>query len=351
MYRSQNRYLYVIFILLVIGTIYLLSPVLTPFLIGALLAYLANPLVNRLMKFKISRMLAVLIVFVLLFSILILTFILLVPFIEKQFILFIGQIPNTIAMLQASVLPWVTNIFDISPDSINTDMLKRIIAENSSQAESITNWLFKYLIHSSGRLLEWIMNLLLIPVVTFYLLCDWPKILNKLRQLLPRKSEPVIIKLISECDEVLSAFLRGQLLVMLALSIIYAAGLTIVGLKTGLLIGLIAGFLSIVPYLGFIVGIISASIAAMLQIGSMTSVLLVMAVFIIGQTLDHLMLTPKLVGDRIGLHPVAVIFAVLAGGSLFGFVGVLLGLPVAALIMVWLRYAHQQYYQSKLYLN
>jgi predicted PurR-regulated permease PerM len=192
-------------------------------------------------------------------------------------------------------------------------------------------------------------SFLLIIVVTFYLLRDWDVLVGRVRELLPRKTEPVIVQLAQQSDEVLGAFLRGQLLVMLSLAIVYTSGLMIIGLDLALLIGMMAGLVSFVPYLGFIVGIAAAIIAALFQFQEIMPLLYIAIVFGIGQMLEGMLLTPLLVGDRIGLHPVVVIFAVLAGGQLFGFVGVLLALPVAAVIAVVLRYLHAEYKKSALY--
>jgi predicted PurR-regulated permease PerM len=171
----------------------------------------------------------------------------------------------------------------------------------------------------------------------------------QLRNLLPRRIEPVIVGLARESDEVLGAFLRGQFVVMLALGGIYSLGLFIIGLDFSLLIGMLAGLVSFVPYLGLIVGIVVAGIAALIQFQEFWPLLPVIGVFGIGQLIEGMLLTPLLVGDRIGLHPVAVIFAVLVGGHLFGFFGVLLALPVAAIIMVLLRHTHDEYLNSVLY--
>jgi predicted PurR-regulated permease PerM len=199
-------------------------------------------------------------------------------------------------------------------------------------------------------LLAWLVNLLLIPVVSFYLLRDWDLMVARLRGLLPRNHEGLVVKLARECHEVLGAFLRGQLLVMLALGVMYAVGLMLIGLELGLLIGVLAGLASIVPYLGVVVGIGAALTAGLFQFGGdFYPLLAIAAVFCVGQMLEGMLLTPWLVGDRIGLHPVAVIFAIMAGGQLFGFTGVLLALPVAAVIMVLVRHAHDLYKLSDLY--
>ena len=200
-------------------------------------------------------------------------------------------------------------------------------------------------------LAAWVANLILVPVVTFYLLRDWDVMMAKVNRLLPRNIEPKVSLWASECDEVLGAFMKGQLLVMFALGVIYAIGLWLVGLDLALLVGMIAGLASIVPYMGFIIGIVVAGVAAFIQFQDPVVLAYVGAVFMVGQMLEGMLLTPLLVGDRIGLHPVAVIFAIMAGGQLFGFVGILLALPVAAVIMVLLRHLHERYKSSSLYVT
>jgi predicted PurR-regulated permease PerM len=205
-------------------------------------------------------------------------------------------------------------------------------------------------ISKSGlTILHWATNIALIPVLTFYFLRDWRSLLTSLRELLPRPLEPVVLRLATEADEVLGGFLRGQLSVMVSLGAIYATGLTLAGIQFGFLIGFVAGLVSFVPYLGAFIGVSSALIAVMVQYGDPTHLLMVMAVFAVGQTCESFLLVPWLVGDRIGLHPVAVIFSIMAGGELFGFLGVLLALPTAAVAMVGLRFAHQRYTESHLY--
>jgi predicted PurR-regulated permease PerM len=199
-------------------------------------------------------------------------------------------------------------------------------------------------------MMAWVANIVLLPILTFYFLRDWDKLVERVAALIPRDHVATVDRLALESNDVLGAFLRGQFLVMLALGAIYAVGLSVVGLKLGLLIGIIAGLISFVPYLGTATGIVLGVIAALVQTGGDWSlVALVLVVFVIGQMLEGYVLTPRIVGDRIGLHPVAVIFAIMAGGQLFGFLGMLLALPVAAVANVLLRYAHERYTQSKLY--
>jgi predicted PurR-regulated permease PerM len=346
--KSINR-LFLFFSVIVIGgLLYLLAPILTPFLSGALLAYLVNPLVNQLVRLHIPRLLSVSIIFLVLLFIIVLLIFLLIPLIQEQLINLFHVMTNTVAWAQNNILPWIMTKTNIHT-TLSADVLKTAVAENWSKAGGAVTVIWKTVLHSGFALIEWVTNLLLIPVVTFYLLRDWDSMLRRCRDFLPRNVEPTVVQLATECDTVLSAFFRGQLLVMILLGVIYSIGLTLIGLQVGLIIGLISGLLCIVPYLGFIVGIAIASIAAFLQFGTFSSIAFVWVVFLIGQALESFVLTPKLVGHRIGLHPVAVIFSILLGGSLFGFFGVLLALPVAAVIMVCLRFLDQHYRASHLY--
>jgi len=329
--------------------LYLLAPVLIPFLMGALLAYLADPIVDRLEARKLSRTVAVVIVFCLLFVVIIGVLFILVPLLERQTVAMIGKLPQYIEWLQGSVLPWLSERFGVEAQALDLASLKRSISEHWQQAGGVAASLLASVTRSGATLLAWLANLVLIPVVTFYLLRDWDKLVAALHALLPRRAEPVVVRLARDSDEVLGAFVRGQLLVMLALALIYSIGLWMVGLDMALLIGMLAGLVSFVPYLGLIVGVAVAGVVVLVQTHEVLQLIPVVIVFGVGQLLEGTLLTPKLVGDRIGLHPVAVIFAVLAGGQLFGFFGVLLALPAAAVVMVLLRYAHEKYVDSTLY--
>jgi predicted PurR-regulated permease PerM len=341
--------LYIAVAVAVFGLIYLLAPILTPFLFGAFLAYLADPLVVKLHERGLKRSVSATIVFFGLLVILIILILLLIPLVQNQAADLPNVIPNTLTWLQTNVLPWLKEHVGLDEGTLNTDTLKSMLSDNFTQASGAANSLLKTVLHSGVKLAEWTINLILIPVVMFYLLLDWNKVITGIHNLIPRKYEPRAVKLAKESDEVLSAFFRGQLIVILVLSVLYSVGLSLLGLQIGIIIGVSAGLMSIVPYLGFIVGVVIASIAAAVQFGTFPSVLLVWLVFGAIHLFENMFLTPKLVGDRIGLHPVAVIFAILAGGTLFGFVGVLLALPVASVIMVWVRYLHQRYRRSNLY--
>lgn len=345
---TWNNVFYIVIVVLFGLLIYLLAPVLTPFLIGALLAYLVNPLVNYLMRWGLKRLTCVIIVFLFTFFALFLSVLLLIPLIQAQINTLATLIPAMIRWVQESMLPAITTFLG-NREAIDPATLKLVISKEWAKAGTIISVFLNTVIHSGLVIATWVMNLVIIPIVTFYLLRDWKKLLNKIRHLIPRHFEEEAILIAKECDSVLSGFFRGQLLVMLAIAIYYSIGLSVIGLDIGIILGLIIGLISIVPYLGIVIGIIIASVTAIIQFGTFQSVLLVWLLFMVGQVLDSLFVTPKLIGDRIKLHPIAVIFAVLAGGSLFGFFGVLLALPVTAVIMVWLRHLERKYQSSQLY--
>ncbi len=327
---------------------YLLAPVLTPFMAAAILAYMGDPLADRLER-KLPRTLAVVIVFAFISLLAILLLVVLVPLVQQQIGQFVGKLPTYIDRIQGQFLPWLAQSLGLPAFELNLAGLKQAIRDNWSSAGGMAANLLATVSKSGMAMLAGLANIVLIPVLTFYLLRDWDVLVAHVHDLLPRSVEPVVRRLALESDAVLGAFLRGQLLVMIALGAIYSIGLWLVGLDFSLLIGLLAGLVSFVPYLGFLVGIVVAGVAALLQFQDAFYLLPVLLVFGVGQIIESVVLTPLLVGDRIGLHPVAVIFAVMTGGQLFGFFGVLLALPSAAVIMVLLRYLHQRYKDSELY--
>ncbi|MCF1487151.1 AI-2E family transporter [Pseudomonas sp. AA27] len=347
---DMRRWIWLGAAFVVAGLLYFLHNILSPFLVGILLAYLADPLVDRLERLGLSRTWGVVVVFSLFTLIFLALLLVLVPILAKQLLRLYELAPQMLDWLQHVALPWVQSRLGLADGFWKFDKIKAAIGEHMGQTTDIVGVLLSQATASSLALIGWLANLVLIPVVGFYLLRDWDLMMAKLRSLLPRQREPQVVGLAGECHEVLGAFVRGQLLVMLALGVIYSSGLMLVGLELGLLIGMLAGLAAIVPYMGFIIGIGAALVAGLFQFGGeLYPMLGIVAVFMVGQALEGMVLTPLLVGDRIGLHPVAVIFAILAGGELFGFTGVLLALPVAAVIMVLLRHVHDLYKESDMY--
>ena len=321
--------------------LWLLAPVLTPFVAAALLAYIGDPLADRLQKLRFPRTVAVVAVFLLTFLAIGLLVLLVVPLIRSQVGALLAALPDIVAQAEQVWLPWMTEFLGIEPDE---DIgLGAFVSRYSDMAASWGTTVLLSLTKGGGALAAAVISLFLIPILTFYMLRDWDSIIGKMGALVPSGQRDTVFRLARETDEVLGAFLRGQILVMFALAAIYSLGLSLVGLKFAIAIGVVSGLVSFVPYLGFVFGIGLAGITVALEPDPLLRLLGVVATFSIAQMIEGSVLTPKLVGDRIGLHPVIVIFAVAAGGQLFGFFGILLALPAAAVLSVLVRFAYQQY--------
>ncbi|HEY4093074.1 MAG TPA: AI-2E family transporter [Luteibacter sp.] len=346
---NSRRWQMLALIGVIIFVIWLLAPVLMPFALAAMLAYLGDPLADRLQRLGMGRAWAVSIVFTVITIILVGILLLLVPLIQRQVSNLIDNLPHYVEWARSVALPWVQQRLHLEPDTFDPDKVLATIREHIGSIGSIAARTLARVTQSGMGIITWMTNAVLIPVVAFYLLRDWDTMIAHIQRLIPRSVEPTIVRLSRESDQVLGAFVRGQLLVMLALGVFYGLALTLVGVSIGPLIGMVAGLLSFVPYLGFMIGFIAALVAALVQYGDWTHVLLVVGVFTVGQLLEGYVLVPRLVGGKIGLHPVAVIFAVLAGGHLFGFLGVLLALPAASVVVVLLRYVFARYRESNLY--
>jgi len=331
--------------------LWLLAPVLTPFAIAAMFAYLFDPLVGRLQRLRLSRNAAVCIVFFGLILLLILVLLWLIPYLERQTVTLIRRLPDWIAWLQNDAVGWLNARFGLELEMPDSQQLATIFQEHWKEAGGTAATVLAQVGKSGFAIVSRIVHLVVVPVAFFYLLRDWDAMIERVHALLPRSVEPTAARLARESDETLAGFVRGQLSVMIALGIFYAVALLVIGLDVGPLIGIIAGLISFVPYLGAIIGVLMAVIAALVQYHDWLRVILVLIVFGIGHVLEAYVLVPRLVGEKIGLHPLAVIFAILAGGELFGFLGVLLALPIASVANVLLRYAHERYRASELYVT
>ncbi len=358
---SRAQLVWVLGSLLVAGWLmWLLGPVLTPFLISALLAYMAAPVLAAMERRGIRRDVAVSILFLILALVLVGTLLLLIPVLVRETVDLFNRLPVYIEQLQSRAAPLLEEHLGISPEleALDAVRIRQLLEDNLESIASASRTAWSYLSESGGRFIVWITGIFLIPLVTFYLMRDWHRALEAVRDVLPRRIEPVVVRLVRDCDLALGGFLRGQLLVMLGQGLLYAIGLWLIGLNNGLAIGMIAGLVSFVPYLGAITGVALALITAILQdsvtfgLGvesRLVFLILVGVVFTVGQLVESFVLTPNLIGDRIGMHPVLVIFTVLAGAYLFGFFGVLLALPVAAAGTVLVRFFYRKYKASHLY--
>ncbi len=336
---------------LVVLALWLLGPVLTPFVVAAVLAYALTPLVNKLdslFKGRVPRVLAVVVV-ELVFILLALSLVLLiVPIVAKEIPLMREQVPLLFDKLNTDLKPWLAQ-FGIKV-ALDMGSLKALALKylNANYEEMFGSVMSSLRLGGSVALAV-VGNVVLIPVALFYLLMDWDKFVARLLELVPQPMRKTFDSFSDEADSVLGQYLRGQLLVMLAMAVFYAVGLALFGLDLALPIGIFTGLAMFIPYLGFGIGLILALLAGLLQFASIKALVMVAVVYGIGQLVEGLVLTPRLVGERIGLHPLAVIFALLAFGQLFGFVGVLIALPASAVLLVAIRRIKERYMASKLY--
>ena len=350
--RTLRRIFILSGIALILWVLYLLKPVVLPFIAAFLVAYLFSPLVDKLHRIGLPRWLSIGIVFIGIGVIVTLAIWYVVPLVWQQLIYARDSIPAGIHWLNYTFLPWVSQTFNVEAMEIDTEQISKVVMEyiqTNYSADSIQSVVLR-VAQSGLNFIQIGGVVVLIPIIAFYFLLDWDRMLESLRRLIPRHYEKTTLGIVGECHNVLGAFVKGQFLVMFLLGVVYAVGLQLIGLEGGLIIGMVAGLASIIPYLGFGVGIIAAVIATLFQFGiDWTHLALVIIVFMIGQAIEGYILQPFLLGDKIGLSPVAVVFAVLAGAQLAGFLGMLIALPVAAVIVVLLRHARECYEKSRLY--
>ena len=350
--RTLRRVFFLAGIVLLLWILYLLKPVLIPFVAAFLIAYLFSPLVDKLHKYGLPRWLSISVVFVGIGVVMTLAAWYLVPLIWEQLIYARDRIPAAIQWVNTTFLPWLSSTFNLVEMEIDTDQFSAAVmdyVQTNYSANSIQTVALR-VAQSGMNFIQIGGTIVLVPIIAFYFLLDWERMLDNLRRLIPRPYEKGTLHIVSECHSVLGAFVKGQFLVMFLLGVVYAVGLQLIGLEVGLIIGMIAGLCSIIPYLGFAVGIIAALVATFFQFGlDWWQIILVGVVFMVGQAVEGYILQPFLLGDKIGLSPVAVVFAVLAGAQLAGFLGMLIALPVAAVIVVLLRHFRDYYETTPLY--
>jgi predicted PurR-regulated permease PerM len=336
---------------LVLLALWLLGPVLTPFVVAAVLAYALTPLVNRLDDMgrgRLPRVVAVILVELLFILLALSLLLMIVPIVAKEIPLMREQVPLVFDKLNTGLTPWLAQ-FGIKV-SLDMGSLKAVALKYlNTNYEDMFGSVLSSLRLGGSVALAILGNAVLIPVALFYLLMDWDRFVARLLELVPPSMSSAFDSFTSEADSVLGQYLRGQVLVMLIMAAFYATGLALFGLDLALPIGIFTGLAMFIPYLGFGIGLILAILAGLLQFASIKAIVMVAVVYGIGQVIESLFLTPRLVGERIGLHPLAVIFALLAFGQVFGFVGVLIALPASAVLLVAIRRIKERYITSKLY--
>jgi predicted PurR-regulated permease PerM len=330
--------------------LWLLRPVLTPFLLGGLLAYILQPGVAWLARHRVPRGLAALVMMLLFGLAVTLLVLLLLIVIQKEGPQIKQQVPGMITHLHDWLQPKLA-FFGVA-DSLDYQSLRDMITSRvEDSAQSIALYAWASIRTSSDVAISVISNVVLVPLVLFYLLYDWNAMLGRLQTFVPRRWFERTMELGGEMDRMLAQYLRGQLLVMGILAVYYTVALTIAGFEVAVPVGVFTGLAVLIPYLGYATGLVLALVAALLQFGDWYGLGAVAIIYGVGQVLEGFFLTPRLVGERIGLHPLAVIFALLAFGQLFGFFGVLLALPASAIVSIALRELRRSYLASALYKN
>jgi predicted PurR-regulated permease PerM len=326
--------------------LYLLAPILAPFLFAAILAYICNPLVDRMSRRGVPRTLAAALMLVLLIALFTAFMLVMVPLLVRQARAMAQQIPAYLDWFRTTVAPWLSKQFGMQLD---IEFVKDWVTEHLADIQHFAVKMLPSITTGGMALVDFIVNFVLVLVVLFYFMRDWNRMMVSISEIIPRRWHPQVVALFTEIDEVIGQFLRGQLMVMLLMGAFYTIALWLVGLDYALSVGMIAGLVTFVPYLGVITGVALATLTGLLQFSDMTQLVWVWGVFVLGNVLEGYVFVPLLVGERIGLHPVAVIFALLAFGQLFGFFGVLLAVPVSASLLVWLRHVRRRYLGSGMY--
>lgn len=340
---------FIVFVALFCWFITAIQSILLPFVFGILIAYFFDPTADKLERLGVSRTLATVLILTLFFSVLVLAVIGLAPRLVEQVAALVSEMPEKIERIEEWMQPYLNRIVD----QVGVVDLQEAAVDASSMSQQLVGASGKILtgLVKSGIAIANLAALLVIaPVVSFYFLRDWDGIIARLDALLPRYYAETIREQVREMDRVISAFLRGQIRVCLSLALFYAVSLSIAGLKYSLLISLLSGLLIIIPYAGtFIAGLLAVSVAMLQYEGDPTQVGIILGIFVVGQMLEGYVLTPRLIGGSVGLHPMWIIFGMLAGGAMLGFVGVLIAVPLTAVIGVLVRFIVRNYLQSPLY--
>ena len=335
-------------IAVIISIAFFVSAILLPFVAGMVVAYFLDPFADKLESWGLSRTLATVIITVLFFSGAITFLILIFPLVQTQVLGFFAKVPSLVENLETWILPFKETFSKRFP----SENFGELSEASKSYSGSVVKWLgglLRGVLQGSLAVFNMLSLILITPVVSFYLLRDWDKIVSKIDSWLPREFAFSIRNIVKDIDTTLAGFVRGQGTICLFLAVFYGVALTSVGLDFGLMVGIITGFISFIPYFGVLLGMVTALVIAITQFGEMVPVGIVLAIFAVGQMIEALFLTPRLVGEKVGLHAVWVIFALMVGGAVVGFIGVLLAVPIAATIGVLVRFCLAQYLASSLY--
>lgn len=346
---KNKRYLLIAVVgVVVCGFLYVLRSVLLPFVVGIALAYFLNPFVQKMKK--LSRTSATVVVLGTFLLILFPLLLLIGGAAVSQIGQFLADLPQFISSFGEKITQWVHRLTVLAP-SLGIENVEQMLQGNIGESFKPAAKVVKSVIQNGFALVNVVSLLLIAPVVAFYMLRDWPDFVGKIYDLVPKRNKKIVKEFAEEVNRIISGYLRGQFLVCVILGTFYSCGLWLVNLHLGVLVGFLAGLISFIPYVGSISGFLMAMVLVVTQYGTLPKILEVVAVFLIGQFIEGNFLTPKLVGENIGLHPVWVMFALLAGGVLLGLLGMIIAVPVAACIGVMLKMAIKEYKKSQIYLQ
>lgn len=353
MYQSQRKtytpwFFGIIILLLLLMIFSVLHDTLMPFIISAVLAYIFNPLVSVLEK-KMPRSIASLLGMLIGFLIILALLLVIVPMLIQQIFVLIQRLPAIVDYVQQHLLPWWNQSWLGAYLQIDVQHLIQLARDNMHLLQRHIQKIMSLVLQKSGVLASSVMNIILLPLLLYYFLLDWKKWSSAIQQAVPRRYLSTYQRITHNLDQVLGAFMRGQILVMIIMGTFYGTGLSFIGLNSGFSIGMVAGVLVFIPYLGAFTGLLLATLAAILQFQNGYDIILVWSVFLLGQLLESYVITPKIVGESIGLSPFWIIFSLMAFGQLLGFVGMLSALPLAAMCLVLLQEAKTQYMNSHFY--
>ena len=340
--------LWIVVGLAILVLLYALSPILTPFLLAGILAYISNPVADRITGWGLPRVLAAVLVMLALAALAAGLILIILPLLYAEATVLAARAPEALALANAKLAPWLLDHFGVQVH-FDSALLQNLAAGNWDTVQVILERIYSSLKIGGVALVGLAVNLMLAPVVMFYLLLDWHGMRARMGSIIPRPWHAKLISMANDIDAVLSQYLRGQILVMALLAAYYCVALSLAGIPSALSIGVVTGLLIFIPYLGYATGLILALLVATLQFAGWGPVIAVLIVYGIGQVLESFLLTPFLVGERIGLHPLVVIFALMAFGQIFGFFGILAALPASAALLVGLREVRALYLASRFY--
>jgi predicted PurR-regulated permease PerM len=348
--KQQKQVLFWLsFAVLLALAILALQKILLPFVAGVVLAYALNPVADGIERIGIGRTLASLVLVLFLVIVFVLAVVFLVPILVDQARQIAAALPGDLQEIRPKLQEWVHQKFGPRVDVLS-GFVDAAIRQFSDNWTGLAGTLAKRIWDQGWALIDFLSILFITPIVVFYLLVDWPVMLRRLTEWLPREHEHTILRVVGQMDQAISAFIRGQGLICLVLGTLYTVGLSLIGLPYGILIGIVTGVLTFIPVVGTVVGLVTASLVALLHGGGeLMIVLKVVGIFALGQAIDSGFLSPRIVGPKAGLHPVGLIFSLFVFSYLFGFVGVLVAVPMAAAVAVLIRFALELYLGSKIY--